>query len=597
MLLDLAFAEPGVLPLAGGTNGRRTLFGVAVPFGVASGPTENGRRYRFYGPPTNVDELVDVVREHDDDAVVGRLAGWDLAVPNALGATARLFTTTAGSDALVEASERVRTGFSVGAEVDDTDVQLADDGVYDVGRWTALHLGLVRRPAFSESTISRIAAGAAKGQRAIDANVDENDAEVYRRLAEAVDAVLALTGDPDEGEDEDDDDAQDDDADETTETTPEDPEDAETPEDDDATLADDAELVALALSVAEQRTTNQKGTTVTETIAAPAENRRRVTASRGPRTASEAAHSIALGAKRAGIVPGETDAGRINLALADVVPGDGSNGLAGAYLRPQWIDELWTPEDTRRPFVDAVGSKPLTSMSWEGWKWGERPIVGPYAGNKTPIPSNPVTILPASGTAERIAGGWDVDRIFTDLGSPDFIESMFGAAAQDYALKSEANLSAAIVAGASTPAGTAATLVEALDLIAQTLSAAGASMTFVAMASDLWSTFLSLPAAEVPWWLQAQASLDLTGTATNVAGIRVFVDASLAPGTVVGGDRRAVDFRDTGPIRLQAINIPNGGVDIALVGYQGTLIHDDRAVVAIVVAPALPLGRSGKASA
>lgn len=526
--IELTFAEDVT------EDGDRTLAGLAVPFGVASRPTANGRRYRFHRPPANAAESVDLVREHDPDAVIGRLAGW---VPRAegLGARARLFSTTAGNDALIEAAERVRPGFSVSADADEAGLTRAADGVYDVGDWTALHLGLVRRPAFAEALIA-----------ASEGTGDQEDGDA---------------GDGDQHEDQ------------TEEGTDEGLDD-DTDDDDDTDTDDETE-----------GDTMPGAQNVQAAAQVPPEHRR---SRRGPRTLIEAAEAIAGAAARHGVVPGETDPGRINAALSDVTPGDGSNGLGDAFLRPEWLGELWTPENTDRPFVNAVGTTPLRSMKWQGWKWGVKPAVDKYAGNKTAIPSNQVTILPAEGDAYRVAGGWDVDRIFLDLGSPDFIAAMFTAATVDYNMKSEGWLAADLVAGA-TDAGDADSLVEALDLAARTLSGNGAQMSFVAMATDLWAEFLVLPESDVPWWLRNQARIDLAGTSTDVAGIRIFVDDGLADGTLVAGDRRAVDFRETGPIRVQAVNIPNGGIDIALFGYQGTLIQDARGLVTVGRTPVAPL--------
>ncbi len=524
MLLDLVFAEP-----AAADAGRRTVSGTAVPFGVASGPTQDGNRYRFHRPPLNAGEAIDVVREHDSDAVIGRLAAWT-PTDTGLDATARLFATSAGNDALIEAAEQVRTGFSVGADADVDQLTLGDDGVYDVGDWTAGHLGLVRRPAIAGAAITRIAASSAVEKQA--------------------------TPEPDTEDDED----QGDDDDENTET-------------DDGTAAGEPD---------------QEETMPDQTIEAgaqvPAEHRgrRTITGARAPKTVDEAVHVIAAAAQRHNVMQGETDIGRINAALADVIVGDGSNGVGGAFLRPQWIGELWTPEYSQRNFVDAVGSKPLTGMTWEGFKWETKPEVAKYAGNKTPIPSNPVTIVPATGTAYRIAGGWDIDRIFIDLGSPDFVAAMFTAATADYSMKSEQYLGENLLAGATVGAG-AASLIEAINVVVQTLTGVGASLTFIAMSTDLWSEFLLLPEDQVPWWLRSQATINLNGSTTTIAGISVFTDLSLPAGTVLGGDRKAVDFRDTGPIRVQAVNIPNGGVDIALFGYQGEIIQDDRGVVSVTV--------------
>ncbi|MEB0161182.1 hypothetical protein, partial [Pseudomonas sp. AH2 (2023)] len=53
------------------------------------------------------------------------------------------------------------------------------------------------------------------------------------------------------------------------------------------------------------------------------------------------------------------------------------------------------------------------------------------------------------------------------------------------------------------------------------------------------------------------------------------VDPALPAGTVLGGDSDAVSLYETGPINVNAINLPNGGVDFGLFGYWAQLVHDD----------------------
>ena len=139
-------------------NAGRTLTGLAVPFGIPSSPSQDGARYQFSTPPENADELIDVVREHDDDALVGVLAApWE-ATETGLNATTRMFATSRGNDALTEYQEGARTGYSVSAAIEDYTED--DDGIRHVGKWSAAHLGLVRRPAFQSA---RITANASEG--------------------------------------------------------------------------------------------------------------------------------------------------------------------------------------------------------------------------------------------------------------------------------------------------------------------------------------------------------------------------------------------------------------------------------------------------
>jgi hypothetical protein len=165
MKIDLTFAEPtsngSAFAAADVDSAKRKLTGVAVPFGVPSGPASDGYRYEFSGPPSNIDELVDVVDEHDAKAVAGRLAEPFAADKSHLLASARLFSTTRGNDLLTEAVEGVKTGFSVGAGFDKFTER--PDGVRVVDDWTALHLGVVRRPAFTEAAGLTLAASAQDG--------------------------------------------------------------------------------------------------------------------------------------------------------------------------------------------------------------------------------------------------------------------------------------------------------------------------------------------------------------------------------------------------------------------------------------------------
>ena len=156
-MIEVEFSAPPAVAGQPGDQGlRRTITGLAVPFGVPSAPESvTGCRYQFSTPPTNAGDLLDLVRGHDDDTVIGRLHAALSASETGLEAQARVFSTTAGNDALVEAQEGVFTGFSIGAEIAEFDER---DGVRHVTGWTARHLGLVRRPAFSQAKGIKVAA-------------------------------------------------------------------------------------------------------------------------------------------------------------------------------------------------------------------------------------------------------------------------------------------------------------------------------------------------------------------------------------------------------------------------------------------------------
>lgn len=282
------------------------------------------------------------------------------------------------------------------------------------------------------------------------------------------------------------------------------------------------------------------------------------------------------------------DANKINAALADITPGgDTSNG---AWIRPQWVDELWTPIDTRRPYANSVNKGTLTGLKVYGWKWGTRPVVGPYAGNKAAIPSGPVTFGPAEAPAVRHAGGWDVDNIYVYLGDSSLLRAILDAAAQDYAMKQEASISAAILDDAT--AATADDFVGGLSTIANTLATSGARPSFIALAADIWADYLNLSASDAPWWLSSStsSSLNLTDGTSAAQDLRVFLDPALPDQHMVGGDRRALTFYEPrgNPFRVQAVNVPNGGVDIGIFGFSATLVNDSRGLVDVTVGTVVP---------
>jgi hypothetical protein len=284
----------------------------------------------------------------------------------------------------------------------------------------------------------------------------------------------------------------------------------------------------------------------------------------------------------------EHDLGRLNAALTDVVP---ANDAGGGFLQPQWLGQLWqTAAVGTRHFIDGMSHQVLTSgTTVKGWYWTAKPTVDTYAGNKTPIPSSTATTAAKSAPVTRVAGGWDIDRIYQDLGEPGFLESFFAAAVADLALKTEAGAAAALLAAATPVVPDPGNVYAALSAVVGQLAAGGAVANYIGLAADLYSELLSGTPDEVPWWLAAQGSVNIGTASANVADLSLFLAPSLPAATVLAGDRRAATyFEPTGnPIRVQAVNIPNGGIDLGVFGYSATLINDPAGIVkaTVVVIP------------
>lgn len=278
----------------------------------------------------------------------------------------------------------------------------------------------------------------------------------------------------------------------------------------------------------------------------------------------------------------------ITAALADVIPTDFPTG-ADPYLRPTWLGEVWTASKTVRPFIDLFGgSKPLTSTKIEGWVWDVKPQVVTYPGNKAAVTGNKVKTKLVSTTPERTAGGWDVDRIYVDLGTPGLIESLFEMAVEDYRRKSETKFVSHLLAGASTVTAQPS-LPAALGALGVAAARLGATVSGVGFGADVWAGLLELRRDEVPWWMGNGASINLGTNEGDVGGMRLFVSADLADDQVLAGDSRGATFYEVDPpVRVQALDIANGGVDLGVFGYQADLINDARAIIKTTVTPPAP---------
>lgn len=279
------------------------------------------------------------------------------------------------------------------------------------------------------------------------------------------------------------------------------------------------------------------------------------------------------------------DRAAVRLALQDVLPADDAgNGL----LRDDWRGELWQADNSRRPMIEALGvAKELrTGSKIKGWAWDVKPDVQTYTGNKTNVPSNKPKTKAVEASVHRSAGGWDIDRIFIDLGEPGFLESFWAAAVADYKLDSETYCAATFLAGSfALPA--APTLLQGLGKLGSSFAAIGAQLDAIFIAPDLFEEYAQLTQAEVPFWLANATGLSLRDQKATVGDLHIETHPSLADGQISAFDSRAADwFEKTPPIRVNAIDLPKGGIDLGLFGYDGLLINDPRAAVKMQIGTA-----------
>jgi uncharacterized protein len=134
---------------------RRTIVGTVVPYGV-TGSTSLGPVIFQPGSITAGDN-VKLLLEHDGRRPIGKATGF-VDGPDRLVGSFRISQTSAGTDSLVEASDGLRDGLSVGASILESTV--GEAGELIVSAAELIEVSLVTSPAFQAAQVTQVAASA-----------------------------------------------------------------------------------------------------------------------------------------------------------------------------------------------------------------------------------------------------------------------------------------------------------------------------------------------------------------------------------------------------------------------------------------------------
>jgi hypothetical protein len=280
----------------------------------------------------------------------------------------------------------------------------------------------------------------------------------------------------------------------------------------------------------------------------------------------------------AGSMPGESGM----FALNDV-DFDGTDGVGAKMVPSQWIGEIETL-DYQPLWYDLFPTKALSSLSLGGWKWGTKPAGGTWAGNKAPIPTNTPTVVPVTDTATRWAGGHDIAREHRDFGTPGFFESYNREMRLSYEqwkdttivrtelLAGATDIEADNPTGLTIGAGWSALIDGAAQLVAN-----GFTPTFAVVELSLWKTMMKVPNSDTIGYLEAALNLE----SGSLSGFTFRPGAGLTTGHIIVGSRQAAEVYELPgvPIRAEALNIANGGIDIGFFGYAGFLIKNALGII------------------
>lgn len=292
---------------------------------------------------------------------------------------------------------------------------------------------------------------------------------------------------------------------------------------------------------------------------------------------------------------------RLEAALSDIVP---ANTPGVGIQQPQYVGELWDGVEYERKFLNAFTHAVLTSYNVKGWKWNNKPVVGKYTGNKTDVPSGPLSTVEVNGVLQRFAGAHDIDRIYTDFGDAEFWAAYFAAMAESYAKETDLYIRDIVrevpTAGNGqrvhlltgvAPANVPTALWQIVEGCAKILNDINTLPTHAYVTVDYWKPILYTPVTQVLTYLNAALGLR-DGTLEGQGGGFKIIPVPVGSLTAAGGGgftgktmvchKNAISIRELGggaPIRVNAIDIAKGGVDEGLFGYVGTLIEEPKGIV------------------
>jgi hypothetical protein len=266
----------------------------------------------------------------------------------------------------------------------------------------------------------------------------------------------------------------------------------------------------------------------------------------------------------------------LNAALADLKT---TSDAGKAYIADQEVGELWTARLTQRPLINTIGVKPLNSLYVTGTKKQRTFAVATWAGDKVELPTATFTTSRESWQATRKAVAVDIAAELIEFGGAGVIAELYEEAMDSYIVQSEAELLTYLIAQATSVSTTTTSAIAVIDKASEVLGAIGANMDFIAVAPGVLASLRSVTSANAPWWLASQGNVNLQDRSINLGGVTLVSNASLAAGTILIGDKRAVDYRESRDIKFQALDLPRGGIDVSFIKLKAQKVTDTGALL------------------
>lgn len=265
----------------------------------------------------------------------------------------------------------------------------------------------------------------------------------------------------------------------------------------------------------------------------------------------------------------------INAALADLKT---TADTGKVYIQDQEVGELFEARKTERPLINAIGVKPLTSLFVTGTKKQRTFAVADWAGNKAELPTGVFTTSRENWQAKAKAVAVDIAAELIEFGGESVISELYAQAIDSYVTQTESDVLTYVSAN-STSVTAALGAVAAVDKASEVLGGIGARMDFIMVSPDVLAALRSIKSADAPWWLAAQSSVNLRDRSIDLGGVLLASNPALPAKTVLVGDSRAVDYRESKDIKFKSLDVAHGGVDISLIKFNALHVSDTGAIL------------------
>lgn len=265
----------------------------------------------------------------------------------------------------------------------------------------------------------------------------------------------------------------------------------------------------------------------------------------------------------------------VQAALADLVPADDAGQV---YIKDQEVGELFEARKSERRFVEAVGVKPLTSLTVAGKRKDRTFAVKDWAGSKAELPTGKFTTTQETWKASAKAVAVDIAMELIEFGDESVISDLYEQAVDSYVEQTETELVDYVITEA-TPLTATGGIVDTVNAAAAQLGAIGARMNIVVCAPDVYADLMSMKVNDAPWWLSGSSSMNIGGQSANVGGITITTSQELEAGQVLVADSRAIDYRESKDFRYRALDVAHGGVDVSLIKFKAAKVTDSGSVL------------------